>query len=309
MDLPSYSLQSAVLNNRIWKRLFSKPLMAPEIVYLELEKIVHMLLESDLLNPKSLAWCVMFDSELRKAVLRELDRTKLCWNLNKLIQRLRMDKLDSSKIKALNKCGTILFWGVNPSGRRIPLYLERNGKNGEMLRGIDDRNNLWELPYTPQSILNALNRNRLLPSIFTCFLVLSFARGITCAGGYFQCEYLPIMQEGLVNALQKISGYHDVAGLVEGVATDTYLSGMQAVMVRNKEDTLIPAGPVEIIAGGGLTDDDIQKILSLTVRDAHLASLFETVPDVVPWALKMRDWKNHLAVDCSRILGEKVVIK
>jgi hypothetical protein len=96
---------------------------------------------------------------------------------------------------------------------------------------------------------------------------------------------------------------------VEGVATDTYLSGMQAVMIRIKEDTLIPAGPVEIIAGGGLTDDDIQKIQSLTVRDAHLASLFETIPDVVPWAIKMPDWKKQLAVDCCRILGEKVVIK
>ena len=309
MDLPSYSLQSVVLNNRIWKRLFSKPLTAPEIVYLELEKIVLMLLEFDLLNPESLAWCVMFDSELRKAVLRELDRAKLCWNLNKLKQRLRMDRLDSSKKKALNNCGTVLFWGINPSGRRIPLYLETHGKNGQMLRGIDDRDNLWELPFTPQSILNALNQNHLLPSLFTCFLVLSFARGITCVGGYFQCEYLPMMQEGLVKALQKTPGYHDIADLVEGVATDTYLSGMQAVMTRIKEDTLIPAGPIEIIAGGGLTDDDIQQILSLTVRDAHLASLFETVPDVVPWAIKMPDWKKQLALDCCRILEGRVVIK
>jgi hypothetical protein len=309
IELPSYSLQSVLLNNRIWKRLFREPLAAPEMVYLELEKIVHMLLESDLLNPESLAWCVMFDSELREAVFRELDSTKLCWSLKKLAQRLHIDRLDSAKKKALNNCGTLFFWGINPSGRRVPLYLETNGKHGEMLRGVDDRGKLWELPYTSQSILNALNQNHLLPSLFTCFLVLSFARGITCVGGYFQCEYLPMMQEGLVKALQKTSGYHDVATLVQGVTTETYLSGMQAVMVRIDEDTLVPAGPIEIIAGGGLTDDNIQQILSLTVRDAHLASLFETVPDIVPWAIKMPDWKKQLAIDCCRILRGSVVIK
>jgi hypothetical protein len=309
MKLSSYSLQSVVLNNRIWKRLFAEPNAAPEMVYLELEKIVHMLLESDLLNPESLAWCVMFDPELREAVIRELDSTKLCWSLEMLTQRLHIDRLDSSKKRALNNCGTHFFWGINPSGRRIPLYLDTHGKNEEMLRGIDDRGNLWELPYTTQSILNALNQNHLLPSLFSCFLVLSFARGITCVGGYFQCEYLPMMQKGLVKALQKTPGYHDVADLVEGVTTDAYLSGMQAVMARINQDTLVPAGPIEIIAGGGLTDDDIQQILSLTVRDAHLASLFETIPDIIPWAIKMPDWKKQLAIDCCRILRGRVVVK
>jgi len=309
LDLPNYSHQSVVLNHRIWRRFFSEPLMAPELIYLELEQIVHMLLASDLLNPESLAWCVMFDRELRGAVLRELDSTNLCWSLNKLSRRLSIDSLDSTKKKLLNNYGTLFFWGINPAGRRIPLYLETNGTNGEILRGVDERGGLWELPYTPQSILNALNQSYLLPSLFTCFLVLSFARGINCVGGYYQCEYLPLMQKGLIKALQKTYGYHDVAALVEGVTTDTYLSGMQAVMIRIKKNALVPAGPVEIIAGGGLTDNDIQQILSMTVKDAHLASLLETIPDFVPWAIKGPDWKKQLAIDCCRILEGRVVIK
>jgi len=139
--------------------------------------------------------------------------------------------------------------------------------------------------------------------------VLSFARGITCVGGYYQCEYLPLMQEGLIKALKNTFGYHDVASFVASVTTDTYLSGMQAVMIRVKEDALVPAGPVEIIAGGGLTDKDINKILSLSVKDAHLASLFETIPDFVPWVIKSPSWKEQLALDCFRILERRVVIK
>jgi len=309
LDLPNYSDQAVVLNNRIWKRFFSKSLIAPGMIYLELEKIVHMLLASDLLNSESLAWFVLFDADLREAVLRELDNTNLCWSRNKLSQRLSIDTFESSRNKALNNCGTIFFWGINPSGRRIPLYLETRGNNGEVLRGVDERGRIWELPYTPQSILNALNQNHLLPSIFTCFLVLSFARGITCVGGYYQCEYLPLMQEGLIKALKNTFGYHDVASFVASVTTDTYLSGMQAVMIRVKEDALVPAGPVEIIAGGGLTDKDINKILSLSVKDAHLASLFETIPDFVPWVIKSPSWKEQLALDCFRILERRVVIK
>ena len=42
MKLESYSRQAVVLNNRIWKRCFSEPEQAPELIYLELEKIASI---------------------------------------------------------------------------------------------------------------------------------------------------------------------------------------------------------------------------------------------------------------------------
>ena len=47
------------------------------------------------------------------------------------------------------------------------------------------RGEVFELAYTPASICEALKENRVLPSLFTCFLTLSFARGMVCPGGYF----------------------------------------------------------------------------------------------------------------------------
>jgi hypothetical protein len=309
INLSSYSDQAVVMNNRIWKKLFSDVGEAPEMVNVELEKIVHMLLERDLGNPESLAWCVMFDPVLRKAVLRELDGARVCWDSKKLAQRLDMADQDFQGKNVLKRCGTHFFWGIDGIGRRIPLYLQSNGKNTALLRGVDDRGSLWEVPYTPQSVMNALNENRLLPSLFTCFLVLSFARGITCVGGYYQGEYLPDIKKKLVKALRQTTQYDAIADIIKGLNTHTYLSGMQLVMVRIKDDALIPAGPLEIIAGGGLTENDLQQILSFTVRDAHLASLFETVPDVAPWAIEAADWKDRLARECNGLLGEKVVVK
>ena len=309
MDLKSYSEQSVVLNNRIFKRLFENSEKAPDIIYLELEKLVHLLLKKDLDDPDSLANRVLFHQPLRKSVFETLNQSKVCWDMDKLIKRLNADLKDPEVKKSVKGCGTLFFWGINNAGRRVPLYLENGHADQETLKGLDDRGELYELSYTPQTIADALKENRLLPSLFTSFMVLSFARGVSCVGGYYQCEYLPEIQKKLVHALREYPEYHSFAERVEEVETRTYLSGMQTVMSKIENNALVPSGPVEILAGGGLSDNDIEQILSLDVRDAHLASLIETIPDVAPWTLHGSDWKKHLAQETFRILSDKIVVK
>ena len=309
MDLSSYSQQSVILNHRIWNKLFADSVQIPKMVNLEIEEITRKLLVSDLSNPASLAWCVMFDPLLREEVIKALDDAKACWSLESLKKSVYKKQIESGSTESFNGGGTIFFWGINAAGRRIPLYLETKGQTNSVFIGIDDSGAFSEMPFSPESIIEGLNTRRLLPSLFTCFLVLSFARGVTCAGGYYQANYLPVMQAGLIHALNTSRTYHDVANHVGAVTTNTYLSGMQVVMTRLKEDALIPAGPIEIIAGGGLIEDDIQKILKLTVREAHLASLFETLPDVARWEITDENWQKILAEDCAKMIGEKVVIK
>ncbi len=307
--LRNYSQQSVVVNNRIWKRLFSKIKMVPELIYLELEKIAGALLRFDLSNSDSLAYQIMFNTAIREHLLSELDGCRACWERQKLVQRFRMDSLNTVQRKKLEGCGTIFFWGVDHRMRRIPLSLETNVSGNTMLRGIDDHGNLWEIPYTAQTILHELQENKLLPSLFTCFLVLSFARGCICIGSYFQCEYLPLMQQGIVNVLHNMSGYHDITRFVAQVSTDRYLGGMLAIMTQPEHDRLIPAGPLEIIASEGITGNDIERMLSLTVRDAHLADMFDTALDAIPAKLRKPGWKTELATDCYQLLKGKIVIK
>ena len=304
-----YSRQAVVLNNRISNRLFRGIEPMPEIVSLELEKISGALLEKDIANPDSLVSCIMFDAKLRENVFEELDGAKACWQTKKLLKRLHADPIDTKELQATNSCGTMLFWGQDERGRRVPLCLDTTMKNRERLYGVDDRGNSLELPYSPASIKEGIRQGKLLPSIFTSFLAISLARGIVCAGGYFQCEYLPAMQRGVVNALEKTGGYDMVAKLVSKVTTNTYLSGMIAIMKRINGDCLIPAGPVEILAGGGIGGDDIEKLQSLTVRDAHLGALSETLPDLPNWVPPNTKWKTYLAKDIAHLLENKIVIK
>lgn len=299
IDLPTYSDQAVVLNHRIWKRLFADSESVPDMVYLELEKIAAALLEVDLMKTDSLASRVLLDSVCREQVLGELDGLAVCWERDKLANRLA-GQFDGS-------CGTIFFWGISDANRRVPLALV-TGTSGDMLRGIDDRGQPFEHPFDPESIAQGLRAKQLLPSLFTCFLTLAFARGVACLGGYYQAQYLPAIQRGLGKALNQRGDYDHVADDLEQVHTAGYCGGMQAVMHSLDHDHVVPAGPIEIIASGGLTSGELERVRALSVYDAHIASLFETIPDLGLSSVDPADWRTQLALDFGRKLGGRVVV-
>ncbi len=307
MGLESYSSQAIVVNNRIWQRLFAGQCAESHLVTIDMEKIVSQLLQRDLNNEKSLLFYIIMDDDLRQNLIENLDNKRACWNISELQQRLDTGYSNAPGIKMPSSCGTVFFWGVNQRFRRIPLLLLKNSQNSWVLRGVDDKGEVMEVDYSLDSILSALKGGRILPSIFTSFVVLAFARGLTCLGGYYQAEYLPLMQKQLVASLRETGSYSEAARLVEKVETGSYLSGMQTVMTEDKGN-LVPAGPVEIIAGGGLTEKDLERMLFLSVRDAHLASLFETVGDISAFSEEKDQLKHDIAQDCW-VLRNKVVVK
>jgi hypothetical protein len=100
-----------------------------------------------------------------------------------------------------------------------------------------------------------------------------------------------------------------MADTMRRVPTAGYLSGMQAVMIPQEDGRLLPAGPIEMLVRGGLTEIDVQRILSMAVGDAHRASLLETVPDIAPEGAFGTSWKHRMAQESFNILQERVVVK
>jgi hypothetical protein len=308
INLPSYSQQSVILNHRLWRGLFAKPENMPDLVYLEIEKVVGKLLEMDLRNPRSLAWSVMFDPELREHVLGELNGHRVCWQRDNLLQKAD-PSTKANSFKKTNWSGTMFFWGADDGDRKFPLFLGTGKGASEILRGVDDKGKLLEIPFTVESIIDGLRHNSLMPSLFTSYLTIALARGVVLLGGYYQAEYLPTMQQGLLRALKKTSGYETAIEAVEQVSTNGYLSGMQTVMIQAREAHLVPAGPLELIAHGGLDADDLERMGSLTIRDAHVASLFETIPDLARWESERTDWQTALSAECHRLMADRIVVK
>jgi len=299
----SYSKQSVLVNNRLWKRMFSTNNEVPELVYIEMEKIVTTLLQHDLANPDSLVMRVLFDTSAKNHLLNVLDGIRGCWNQKNL------EKLFKSTVKTISyETGTVFFWGIDEFGRRIPLYTETDSNGNEFLCGKDYYRNIWKISYHTDAIMKGLYEKTIIPSTFTCFLTLSFARGLVCIGGDFQGEYLAQMQTAVASVLKK-AGDEETARMVEKVKTDTYLDGMLVFMCPFKEKFLVPAGPIEIIGSRGITKEDMEKALNLNIRDAHIAGLFETLKDSGGDKLYDSDWKKNIARDCCDLLNEKIVIK
>ncbi|WP_290702169.1 hypothetical protein [Amphritea sp.] len=299
----SYSAQSVILNERIWSRLFTASAKMPQLVTIELEKLTQKLLLRDLQNSGSLV-SLLFDKGMISKLYQRLNSVGGCWNQDLLEQR--WEGKSDSEMKQMPGAGTFCFWGVDKRFRRIPLMLVED-LGQRMLCGCDDNGVEYRYSIEAEPLAEAINQGQLLPSVFSCFLAISLARGVTCLGGYYQADYLPQMQQGIVDMLTQ-EGEAQKAALVAESCTDGYLSGMQAIMIEQK-NTLLPAGPLEMLATGEVSIEELEFISGINIRDAHSASLAETVADVLSGDEQEIDWRHTLACIQSEQLSDKVVIR
>jgi len=289
LSLPTYGHQATRINMGLWSRMFSGGAPPARFVQLHLEAVCTALLAKDLHDPASLVHRVFFEPVTRGAVLAGLDGALACWRLEKLERRLRGMIEDTQP-----RDGTIFFWGLTDYGRRIPLTLVQDGA-ALRLAGLDERRQRWDWEFSPDGLISALRGGSLVPSLLTCYTALAFARGVVCVGGYYQAGYLPVMQRGVTDAV----GTRDpaAAAVVARVPTGISLAGLQFAVRVLPDGAAIPAGPVEIAGVGGLTESDLSRIESVTVREAHLAAFPETFPHMAPDAVLPDDWIARLTAE------------
>lgn len=298
-----YAAQSVVLNQRIWHRLFCSSATMPDLITIELEKLAEGLFLKDLHDSNSLV-SLIFAEPLIKAICKRLDSVAGCWNQALLEQRWS-ERRSVEPLKT-SGCGTFFFWGVDERSRRIPLMLS-DVAGQLMLCGCDDSGEEYHFSLQPAALSEAIAKGRLLPSVFGCFLVIALARGVTCLGGYYQADYLPQMQAGIVDVLQK-HNCSEQAKVICASCTDGYLSGMQTIMF-DEAGALLPAGLLEILASGEISVAELELISNISLRDAHYASLAETMADAMPAALRGENWLPQLLSDQRGLLSDKVAIR
>ncbi|MCB1853100.1 MAG: hypothetical protein KDI83_20390 [Gammaproteobacteria bacterium] len=271
----SYSAQATHINALLWRNLFSVREEAPVLLYIELEQIAAHLLLQDLLDQDSLASTLLFDGDVRSVLLEQLNGVQGCWTLTS-----RSAAMAGVELPSGDNGGTLFFWGVDESGLRVALAPDISETGEWTLRGTGQKGGSWSVPLTAVAISDELKAGRIIPSLFTSYMLLSLARGITCIGGYYQAAYLPEMQRGVVEALCASTHHNGVekAKIVSRANTDKYLSGMQTVTVR-AGDRRTPAGFAEIAAAGGLARQHLRSMAGVTVLDAHIASLADTLID------------------------------
>ena len=301
LEQTSYAAQAMIVNQRLGKRMLKTNAHPPDIVYLEIENITASLLANDLNQENSLACRIFFNSTLRERLIRCLDGCPGCWHADRLNRRQKaFGKPDRTAT------GTIFFWGIDDDGRRVPLLL--NTIDGDLyLSGKTDKGDVFTMNFTQEELLSALERQTLLPSLFTCFLLICFARGFICVGGVFQGAYLSRMKRCIADCLD-VQADTKQAKIIRGITTDLYQDGMLAFMRQGPAHELLPAGPIEIIQGGAITKMDLHKALALNVTQAHMAGLFGTLEDADTPVTRQPHWQHRVAQACAGKLSGKIPV-
>lgn len=283
----SYAAQSPLVNAMLWQAMFSEDSLGT-LVQLQVERICARLLADDLFEAGSLIGRLFFDPAVRRTLLVALDGQRACWRLAELAAA-------TDPHGATAGAGTLFFWGLTAGGRRLPLALTH--ESGTLSLGGHQHGVRYSVPFRPAELADALAGGRIIPSLFTCFAVLALARGLTCVGGYYQAEYLPVMQAAVVDALAVDPAASGAAEAVGLVPTTVCLAGLQGLVRRLDEGQVVPAGPVELAGLGGVSRQALDDFVQMPVRAACLVAFTELFPELFPEAELPSDWMDRLATE------------
>lgn len=242
----------------------------PQVIYMEMEQIINRLLVKDLKDENSMIYRILYDERILKEIRRQAEAGDSCMS-------------------------TMFFWGTDPARRRFALDFCPDG----YMRGKTLSGEVVEFPASSKEIEHLIEQEKIVPSGYTMAIVLSFARGYTWLGGYFQGDYLPAWQRGTAAAFAKTEEYRNWAQYIMNYNCAGYISGPVYIMNLTEDHLMVPAGPLEIINNGGINRNELDRLMCATVTDAHIMGLYSSYAELVPPAERIANW--------SHTLGEKLM--
>lgn len=265
--------QMSLANFLLWRKLFPEEPYLP-LVSLELQSLAANLVIKDLQNPTTLIAKIITEKELTKEIYFLLDSTRSCWTV------------ENEQIKK----GSFLFWAVDEKKRSLRLNYSQE-KNALFC----PENPKLFFPLNAQTIAKALRGSMLLPSLYLTFAATAMARGLNCAGGIFQFEYLPDMAKQTARALLNC-GEQSLASKIS--AQSPLCTGFLPLQTctpfsENMHET-VGAGALEMLIHGGLTKNILQKLAETKIKEAFLSALAYHYEDLINPQEYVQDWKKNL---------------
>lgn len=271
-----YSHQCTVINSRLWPCFFKREVSVPRLVMLDKLELERDLLIADMANESSLAYAILFDQELRALITRNLNGDRGCWTC---------ENPDGTSLPAR---GSVFFWGIDREGRMLPLYLDRQGK-----RLVCAQYPSFQLELAPGPVARALRENTILPGLYLGFTAMALARGLLCCGGVFQTGYLRRMRGGTADCLAA-TGYGGMAACLRKLPDAPLTSGFLPLGFRGGNSLPYAAGGIELIAAGGLSAEDLQRMRAMTVARVLESSLDYIYELAVPSGERRPGWLEEL---------------
>lgn len=169
IDSKSFCEQITKINFFLWNELpLAKECGSKKLIYLEIEEIVSRLLVSYHLQPGTLIHSLLFSRDTDAQLLQPLTDA-----MEKFIRQGRID--------------TCLFWYLSPKNQRKAMLIKGNALTTE--------DGLISFVLKPETIREAIQQKKLMPSLLLIYTVLHLYYGLSCMGGFNQMHYLAAMAE------------------------------------------------------------------------------------------------------------------
>lgn len=280
LALERFGEQASRVNARLCAERF--PDSRPLVVYLELEEVARELLFRDLARPDSLLHRALFAPRLRERLVRRLAGVRGCWSSTAASGRA-LPRTESN--------GTVFFWGTDERGRRLPLRLV-SSQGETCLEGTGFR-----LPFTPESVVEALRRRSIYPGLFVSYMTLVFEHGLRCYGGIFLVHYLPTMIRHVCEV------FTEQKEPLPPLPAETALAAFAVTVRARTSSGLFPAGMLEMAASDGLDKAQLQYLANLPLEDMLPFSLSAWCLQYAPPQYRSPEWEAALRDAAGRWKG------
>lgn len=252
----NFSDQISILNRKIWKTFFNSSIRdkVPELIYLQLEKIIGIYLEQELKNDSSLLSLILFEEKVRNIYLNNFKNIQGCWGDNS---------------------GTEFFWGVSKKNKLIKLKINKK------LNALEGKE--FYLDINNEEIINAIKKQKIIPNVMLVFLIITFMNDYVALGGFNQIDYLPKMQNAHIKSLKEI-GKNELAQEFSTRITDGFICGMMPLEFDSSIDMLWHYNSENGIFNGNLDNgicyNKLDKILNMKVPEM-IHSATETMAGIL----------------------------
>lgn len=230
-----FSDQIVKVNLVMWQEFFSEndQTKVRKCLTLDHNRFLIRFIKKFLLEQKeNFIWQALFNESFRVLVMKEFSGIYGAWDYEK------------------KGTGTHFFWGITPKKQMTALFLKDNF--------LHDRSNcLPSIPMTPEGIVEALEKNQIVPSIFTKFGLVAFYLGTQVMGGPGQSEYVPKLKEAWLRVLQQADTQE--VELVRRVPADI-INTMDTAFYKNSADEIIKGWGFDMAFRKILTEDYLKKV-------------------------------------------------
>ncbi len=271
LNLPDLNSQLMLINDQIFHLIY-KDNPTTHVTYLNLESISSELIKHDLENKDSILYKLYFDENARKSILHKLLNERGCWSLN---------AVNGEELHRCGNNGSIFFWASDEKGRRLPLSFRQNP---DRLFYKD-----LSIDLNPESLILALDKKIIYPSLFSSFVSLHLEHKLMCYGGLYMADYLPKMLKAVSQTLTETE-YGEFLDLSN---FNSFGTGVFSCQIQVEED-LYPAGSIELIHKNGITKHHLEQIADLNYKDTLPLALKDWSLYFTDPSIQTKDWLKNL---------------